>query len=285
MKEAATLMTLTTCRTRFRNGRRFVRPFAVLTTVLMLTCVFSRQREHAAGPPNDTRNPIVLELFTSEGCSSCPPADAWVQKLDSTQPIASAQIIVLSEHVDYWDHDGWKDPFDSASLTERQNGYVQKLGLQSAYTPQMILDGSTELHLNDAKGVQDAFVKADTAPEVSVQIDSVAFDAGNPSILKGHVQVSADSEKHGGDVYVVTALDHADTQVLKGENGGHHLSYVAVVEDIAKIGKLEKGKSFEHEFDVKLKPGVDPKNLRVIAFVQEPGYGKVLGAAMEKTGP
>lgn len=285
MEEAANLMTLTTYRTRFRNSRRFVRPFAVLTTVLMLTCVFSRQREHAAGPPNDTRYPILLELFTSEGCSSCPPADAWVQKLDSTQPIASAQIIVLSEHVDYWDHDGWKDPFDSVRLTERQNDYAQKLGLQSVYTPQLILDGSTELHLNDAKGVADAFGKADTAPAVSVRIDSVAVDAGNPSILKGRVQVDADPQEHSGDVYVVTALDHADTQVLKGENGGHHLSYVAVVEDISKIGKLEKGKSFEHDFDVKLKPGIDPKNLRVIAFVQEPNLGKVIGAAMEKTVP
>lgn len=278
-------MTLTTCRTRFRNSRLFVRPFAVLATVLMLTCVFGRQREHAAGPPNDTRYPILLELFTSEGCSTCPPADAWVQKLDSTQPIASAQIIVLSEHVDYWDHDGWKDPFDSARLTERQNDYAQKLGLQSVYTPQLILDGSTELHLNDAKGVEQAFDKADMAPAVSVRIDSVAVDAGKPSTLRGRVQVDADPQGHSGDVYVVTALDHADTQVLKGENGGHHLSYVGVVEDIAKIGKLEKGKSFEHDFDVKLKPGIDPKNLRGVAIVQEPNFGKVLGAAMEKTVP
>lgn len=278
-------MTFTTCRTRFRNSRRFARPFAVFTAVLALTCIFSRQREHAAGPPNDTRYPVLLELFTSEGCSSCPPADAWVQQLDSTQPIDSAQIIVLSEHVDYWDHDGWKDPYSSALLTERQRDYAQSLGLKDIYTPQLILDGSTELHLNDPNGVQQALDKADTAPAVSVRINSVAIEAGNPSTLRGHVQVDADSEKHGGDVFVVTALDHADTQVLKGENGGHHLSYVGVVEDISKIGKLEKGKSFERDFNVKLKPGSDPKNLRVIAFVQEPDYGKVIGAAMEKTAP
>lgn len=278
-------MTLTTYRTRLRKGRRFVRPFVVLTAILTLNCVFSRQREHAAGPPNDTRYPVLLELFTSEGCSTCPPADEWVQRLDKLQPMSSEQIIVLNEHVDYWDHDGWKDPYSSAELTARQNGYASKLGLQSVYTPQLILDGSTELHLNNKEGIGQAFAKADTAPEVAVRIESVEIDAGNPGVLRGRVQVDANSRGHGGEVYVVTALDHADTEVLKGENGGHHLSYVAVVEGIAKIGKMEKGKSFEHKFDVKLKPGSDPKNLRVIAFVQEPNFGKVIGAAMEKTAP
>jgi hypothetical protein len=263
---------------RFKNSRWFVRPFAVLAAILMLTCVFSRQQEHAAAPP-DTRYPILLELFTSEGCSSCPPADDWVQKLDSTQPLSSAQIIVLSEHVDYWDHDGWKDPFSSAALTDRQNGYAHKLGLGSVYTPQVILDGSSELHMSDSKGIMEAFGKAETAPAVSVQISSIAI--GDSGILKGHVEANGNSEEQG-DVYVVTALDHASSDVLKGENGGHHLSYVGVVEDITKIGKLEKGKSFEQDFSVKLKPGSDPRNLRVIAFVQEPNFGKVLGAAMEK---
>jgi hypothetical protein len=279
-------MTHTTYRMRFRHGKRVLSFFAVLTAALMLTCIFSRQPEEAAGPPNDTRYPVLLELFTSEGCSSCPPADDWVQKLDSMQPIRSEQIIVLSEHVDYWDHDGWKDPYDSALLTERQNGYAHKLGLDDVYTPQLILDGTSELHLNDTKGIQEAFVKADTTPPVAVRIDSVEVDAGKPSTLRGRVQVNANSqEPSDGDVYVVTALDHADSQVLKGENGGRHLSYVAVVEDIAKIGNLETGKSFERNFDVRLKPGSDPKNLRVIAFVQEPNFGKVIGAAMEKTTP
>lgn len=279
MKEAGALMTL--AKYKFRNGRRFVSLFAFLTAALAITCVSSRQRTEAAGAANDARNPILLELFTSEGCSSCPPADDWVQKLDSTQPISSAQIIVLSEHVDYWDHDGWKDPFDSAALTERQSAYAHKLGLPDVYTPQVILDGNTEVHLNDQKEVAQAFEKTDRAPAVSVRIDSVNVDGG---VLRGRVQVDGNSQEHRGDVYVVTALDHADTQVLKGENGGHHLSYVAVVEDISKIGKLEKGKNFERDFNLQLKLGSDPRNLRVIAFVQEQNFGSVIGAAMEKTG-
>lgn len=260
---------------------RFVRLFAIVATVLSLTCVFSQWRDHAAGPPNDTRYPVLLELFTSEGCSSCPPADNWVAKLDSRQPISSEQIIVLSEHVDYWDHDGWKDPFSSAALTNRQGEYGRKLRLGDVYTPQVILNGAAVIPLNNKEKIEQAFQAVNTAPAVSVRIGSAAVDSGQPGVLRGHVEVDANPHEHG-DVYVVAALDHADTQVLKGENGGHHLSYVGVVQNITKIGKLEKGKSFARDFTVKLKPGTDPKNLRVIAFVQESGFGKVIGAAMQK---
>ena len=273
-------MMLAEYRTRLNDCARFVRFFAVLATVLVLSCVFGAAQEHAAGSKDAVLHPIVIELFTSEGCSSCPPADAWVQQLDSSQPIPGAQIIVLSEHVTYWDQDGWKDPYSSVQLTRRQSNYAQGLRISDVYTPQLILDGGVELHLNDPQQVKQAIEKAAATPAVFVRLDSIGMDAGDPGTLDGRVEV--DAQGRGGEVYVATTLDHAESQVLRGENSGHRLKYVAVVEDIVKIGKLEKGKSFDGKFHVKLRPGTDPANVRVVAFVQEPGLGRILGAAMEK---
>jgi hypothetical protein len=235
-----------------------------------------------AAEPSAARTPILMELFTSEGCSSCPPADNWVEQLDAVQPVPGGQVIVLSEHVDYWDHDGWKDPYSSALLTERQRGYAQGLGLSDVYTPQIIVDGNEEVRLASGARVKDILVKAAGAPMMPVRVESAAFVSGEPGVLTGRVAIDGTSEKRGGDVYVAVALDKTQTDVLAGENDGKKLTNVAVVKELVKIGKLEKGKSFEQAFRIRLWSGADAANLRVVAFAQEAGLGKVLGAGMTK---
>jgi hypothetical protein len=225
-------------------------------------------------------HPVLVELFTSEGCSSCPPADIFLQQLDTTQPVPGAQLIVLSEHVTYWDHDGWKDPNSLAALTDRQAAYETVLREPSSYTPQIIVDGGQAK--GDAQQIADVIKKAADTPKVPVRIGEVTIAPGSPTVLRVHVETDVNSEKRGGDVYVAVALDHVESQVLKGENGGKHLIHVAVVQQLAKVGKLAKGKAFSQDVQLKLAPGTDPKNVRLVAFVQESGPGTVLGAAQRK---
>lgn len=237
----------------------------------------------SGGHAADTqRTPILMELFTSEGCSSCPPVDNWVEQLDAAQPVQGAQIIVLSEHVDYWDHDGWKDPFSSASITERQNAYVHNLGLSDVYTPQIVVDGAEEVKPANAQATSATLQKEASAPMIAVHVDGAVLAAGSPPFLTGKVEADGSELKHGGDVFVAVALNSVQTDVLAGENNGKKLTNISVVKEMVKVGKLDKGKSFDQAFHIRLWPDVDPANLRVIAFVQESGPGKVLGAAMTK---
>ena len=143
------------------------------------------------------------------------------------------------------------------------------------------MDG-TQVKLGEGKVIVDALQKAAASPKVPVRIAALAVDPANPNVLRVRIETDVNSEKHNADVYVAVALDHVESQVLKGENGGRHLVHVAVVQELTKVGKLPKGKSFAHDVQLKLKPGTDPKNLRIVAFVQESGPGIVLGAALRK---
>jgi hypothetical protein len=234
-----------------------------------------------AGTQPGSAKPVLLELFTSEGCSSCPPADALVQQWAQSQPISGAQLIVLSEHVDYWNHDGWKDPYSSSSITDRQIGYVRAMKLKEPYTPQIIVDGSSELRGDQQQMVQ-TLEKDAGAPKISLRLDSVSADGKTPPDLKGHIDIEPSPEKHNADVYVAVALAHAESQVASGENSGKHLTHIDVVQEIKKVGKLDKNSHFSQDFQLKLQPGTDSSNVRVVAFVQEPGPGRVLGAALWK---
>jgi hypothetical protein len=249
-----------------------------IVLIILCLCVFVAAVDSSqAGTPV----PILVELFTSEGCSSCPPADLLLTKLDSLQPVPGAQTIVLSEHVDYWNHDGWKDPYSSSSFTARQNAYEQHFRVNSAYTPQIVVDGAAQVNGSDARAAVDAIEAARSAPRVSVRIGS--FSMEGPKTLRVHLKVDALPESlgiHKADIFVAVALDHLESHVLKGENKGRDLKHVAVVLALNKVGTLEKRDGFERDVDVKLPSAPDQSNLRLVAFVQKPDFGQVLGASL-----
>jgi len=157
-------------------------------------------------PANATaqRTPVLVELFTSEGCSDCPPADSLLERLDRSQPVSGAELIVLSEHVDYWNDIGWKDPYSSHEYSERQGAYANHFRLRGVYTPQMVVDGEFELVGSDERGAIQAIENATRAEKIAVNISSIHLESGNvvslhvdagrlPSSVADRVSGSVDS--------------------------------------------------------------------------------------------
>ena len=218
-----------------------------------------------AGWAAEPRKPVLVELFTSEGCSSCPPADALLEKLERAQPVDGAQIIVLSEHVDYWNYIGWKDPYSSPAFSTRQDAYARRLGLSGPYTPQMVVDGRAEFVGSNAHNAESAIRAALREPKVGVRI--------LPAGASVAVEVDPLPEKaHKANVYVAYAADSGTSDVLRGENQGRRLHHVAIVRDLQQVGSVDGKSGFRKELPA--------RDQRWIAFVQEAGSGKVWGAAM-----
>ncbi|MGH9432488.1 MAG: DUF1223 domain-containing protein [Terriglobia bacterium] len=219
------------------------------------------------------RIPTLVELFTSEGCSTCPPADAVLEKLDRLQPVAGAQVIAMSEHVDYWDHGGWKDPFSSAALTRRQESYKRRFGISEPYTPQMVVDGLTTFNGSNGLEAESAIWNAAHQPKLVVQISP----AGQRDAVVVEVAPARPGfpTVHAAELYVAVAQDSGSSDVLRGENHGRRLQYTAIVRTLRRVDRVNPESGFHKEIAVHANPGQ-----RLIAFVQESGNGKVLGSAM-----
>ncbi len=234
---------------------------------------------HASGTPGG-RVPVVVELFTSEGCSSCPPADQVLANLVATQPVDGAEIIALGEHVDYWDHQGWRDPFSSAWFTARQSEYDTKVfRLESIYTPQLVVDGRQQLVGSDGADARRAIARA--ARERSERV-RVAI-AGGAATDGWRVDVSADGDsafKAGEDVMLGVTEDGLVSHVKRGENSGRALRHVAVVRALSAVGELPPGgRSFSLTRAIGIDPAWQRPALHVVAFVQDRRTRQVLGAA------
>jgi len=216
------------------------------------------------------QSPVVVELFTSEGCSSCPPADALLVKLSQMDEPGLPHVIVLGEHVDYWNYIGWTDRFSSHQFTGRQEGYAQHFGLASAYTPQMVIDGQRQLLGSDASGVGhaiDAAAKSEKPAKITLaRLGGSAY------------QVSVRSDGGKAKVFLAITEDGLSSEVKAGENSGRTLRHAGVARELRSIGTLKDG-SFDQAIEVPIKPEWNSANVKLVVFVQRGDFGSILGAA------
>lgn len=218
------------------------------------------------------RVPVVVELFTSEGCSSCPPADRSLKFLAEQQPVANAEIIPLAFHVDYWNYLGWKDPFSSPAFSRRQETYVERFKLNSSYTPEMVVDGRYEFVGSDtgkaSQRIAESATETKGTAEISAQADKLNISIEN---LQAHDHAT---------VFLAVTEDGLTSDVRAGENGGQKLHHIGVVRSLAPVGSVEKeASSFKANIDMPEIKGWSPSNGWLVVFVQDNISRKILAAA------
>ncbi|MGZ7100121.1 MAG: DUF1223 domain-containing protein, partial [Candidatus Angelobacter sp.] len=239
----------------------------LVTAAIYVSIVVAKTTE-----PGVPRKAVVVELFTSEGCSSCPPADELLGRLRQDLSAKNIQVIPLGFHVDYWNSLGWKDRFSSADFSQRQEQYARALKVDGPYTPEMVVDGTVEFVGNDAGQAQRTIRQQASQPEIAtVKLSSAAAD-------QLAVQVKAPAST--GDALVMLAIteDNLTTQVGSGENGGRMLHHAAVVRELRQVGTLHDG-GIETTVPLKLQKDWKRDDLRAVVFVQNGPSGKIDGAA------
>lgn len=243
---------------------------------------------HASARQDATGTPVLVELFTSEGCSSCPPADELLIRLDEQQPVAGAQIIVVSEHVDYWDGLGWRDPFSSIEFTQRQDVYRQALGLPASYTPQMVVDGQTELIGSlDAKA-RRAIARAVTRSKAVVSVQPTGPAAADGVAVRVRVtKLPRVADGETADLWIAVTERGLETNVLRGENARRRLRHSAVARRLTRVEPLPAvmPATYDTTIRVALDPAWNRDRLGVVAFIQESSSRHVIGAAQATLAP
>ena len=233
--------------------------------VLALTASTRAGSNAPAAPLAPAPVPVLVELFTSEGCSSCPPADELLIDLVGKQPVEGALVVGLSEHVDYWNQLGWSDPFSSAALTERQDAYARSARTSRIYTPQAIVDGRVDVVGSDRGSLLRAVREASARAKPAVELTWVGSGADGRKL---RATLAAAPGLSGADVYLAVAEDGLESAVARGENAGRTLRHAAVVRRLTKIGRTEKDGSFTGVVDVATSPGWKPSALHVVVFAQ-----------------
>jgi hypothetical protein len=257
------------------------RPFATAAFVLGPAALALSSAPEKASPAPDAGRRVVLELFTSQGCSSCPAAERVLSRIGLEEEVR-ARVVPLAFHVDYWDDLGWRDPFSAREWTQRQIAYGRRLGVDAPYTPQLVVDGRTQLNGGDAARVRaEVAASLEAAPAASISIARREDPARSREIaVVVAAAVSASVEARKLDAVVALYESGLETPVARGENGGRTLRNDFVVRRLKTAFSLEPkpGGREERVVRLELEPAWKPENLGVAAFLQDPKSLRIYAA-------
>ncbi len=259
---------------------------AAVLSLLMQNPTFAMVQDETLTKANG--KPVaVIELFTSEGCSSCPPADLNLQRISEREPTSDGTIIPLSFHVDYWNYLGWKDPFSQESFSERQRDYARGAKQKGVYTPQMIVNGKYAFNGSD-EALSDEAIRLSLSRPVTHVVDlrfsksmkadtlMVSYSVGPPKVTS-EAGAAASAEKVDADfqINIAVATDAESVEVARGENGGRELSHVWVVKNF-DVRQLTGDKGV-----IEIDPAiVSVGHTRIVAYVQSKSSREITGAAV-----
>jgi hypothetical protein len=208
------------------------------------------------------RVPVLVELFTSEGCDSCPLADQVLMRLARERNIGGAEVILMSEHVDYWNHLGWKDPFSSRQFTDRQNEYATALGRDGVYTPQMIVDGRYDVLGGNYAEVAKTLSRAARSSKGMINVSI------RPRGYEMDLHITANPSAEAANIYLALTEDNLFNNVLRGENKGLKLSHAAVVRRLTLLGPAKANTPFAMDSTIKAGAEWKTADLHAVVFAQ-----------------
>ncbi len=260
------------------------RYLAIAATILVVSVITTGAPRRQPTPFNNdaqgAKRLVIAELFTSEGCSSCPPADALLKRLSEEQPIASVEIIAFEEHVDYWNQLGWRDPFSSSQFSERQEQYASSLRNDGVYTPQLIIDGSTEVVGGRDREALEVIQRAASLPKASLTLKEI--DGRKNEQIKFQLNIAPLPEAlhpRKLELWVAVTERGLESDVNAGENSGHRLKHAAVVRWLHRLETRESPNQFSSQISVLLNGAWKRENLAVIAFLVDPATKRIIGVA------
>lgn len=248
--------------------KRIILPIiAICAIVLALNAEVKHPKKRANPAGNGF---AVVELFTSEGCSSCPPADELVAKIEKESQ--NQPVYILAYHVDYWDRLGWKDPFSDSKFSARQNQYANWLNLSSVYTPQIVLNGSQEFIGSEESTLRESIVKARSK---SIKNDlQLKLSTSDIKSLDLNYHTGENTKNHS--LFIALVNPKASIQVLKGENKGRMLSHVQIV---TKMENINLDGKTTGSVNISLPKAIDLHKTTLIAFLQNNKTGEIIAVS------